>query len=571
MLANRSAIAGIVLSTTIALIADQAAAQSAACLPTCDPADAKLFNLSGTGLEKLSSDRLELSIIVNPGVDAFTFGIFDGDTGGFWDDGSLPMEYTLFEDPYFDGSGMAEVSTYSGADMADNAWTEIDVGVADSARDPGGSGYAFYRLVVANPDPLAAGVSNSFKVRTSDVSRAWLIVQPQPFAVEPVFSSVELLTIFPDFPDLSTRTYDGSMTFFLDVPETVSVDPLTDAEGTFFAVWDSDLDHGAIDCSLAYDSNDANTPDDILPPWATSDSVRYEGVATSTVPCTAGTNGPNGETFTSGDPPDDVSVGAIENSPSVVYSVHAPDGQVFLNDNPSGNLEWEQFRIGAGTEPVPTVADANGVGGLALGTWRLVVEGLDLSNHSSFRFLNDYLCVTEQGTACPAAPVIEEPPAPDDCGCEGKVAGLELIYTGDDEFADVYVTAKHDRKLIHSEMLSPGEVIAFDGEGKHIDNKETLGTEINLYVNGVINARIHTSCSLPIGTGMQFGDFLVSAGHSRNGGELCALPGETQDTKLDKKKGKKHGSSDKSRHAPLSCKPGQSRAHMRSHGNRSRH
>ncbi|MCP3935903.1 MAG: hypothetical protein GY708_11080, partial [Actinomycetia bacterium] len=52
----------------------------------------------------------------------------------------------------------------------------------------------------------------------------------------------------------------------------------------------------------------------------------------------------------------------------------------------------------------------------------------------------------------------------------------------------------------------------------------TLGREITIHVDGVENARIHTSCSEPVGPGLAAGDFVVEAGASRDGGELCPLP-----------------------------------------------
>lgn len=524
------ALARAALIFSLSVYGSQATAQSAACLPSCDTTDAKLLNLSGSGQEKLSNDAIELSFIVNPGVDSFTFGVFDGDTGGLWDDGSLQMDYVLYADPTFDGTAMTTIATFSGADMANNAWTDVDVTVDDVARHPGGSGYRFYRLIVRNPDRFVSGISNSFKVRTSNVDDAWVILQPQLFAIEPVFSSEELFIIFPDFPDLSTRTYDGAPIFHLDVHEPFSVDPVTGEAGSFFAAWDGDLDFGAFDCDLAYDSNDPNTPDTILPPWAAGSTVNAEGVAITGVACANGTSGPNGEPFTTGDPPDDISSGGIELSPSVNYHVIAPDGQVFVNDNPSGNEEWELFRIGAGDEPVPSVADANALDGLPVGIWRIEVTGLDLSNHSAFRFLNDYVCVTDALIACPPSPVLDTEPPAGECACEGKVVRLVLEYTGERVNADVYVTSKHDRGLIHSGILSGGDSIVLDGTGQSFDNQGTLGPEINIYINGERVARIHTSCSQPIGPGMTFGDFRVIEGHSRTGGTLCPLPEEAQQT-----------------------------------------
>ncbi len=52
---------------------------------------------------------------------------------------------------------------------------------------------------------------------------------------------------------------------------------------------------------------------------------------------------------------------------------------------------------------------------------------------------------------------------------------------------------------------------------------EVLSTEIPIYVGGVENTRIHTSCSQPIGPGLIGGDFLVVEGQSLNGGPLCPL------------------------------------------------
>jgi hypothetical protein len=59
-----------------------------------------------------------------------------------------------------------------------------------------------------------------------------------------------------------------------------------------------------------------------------------------------------------------------------------------------------------------------------------------------------------------------------------------------------------------------------------IDKNGTLGTEISLYVNGILNAKMHTSCSKPIGPGLVQGDFLVIDGASRNGGLLCPAEDE---------------------------------------------
>lgn len=505
-------------------------AQVAGCLPSCDVTDAKLLNLSGDALSTLSGGRVELSIVVVPGAESFSFGIFDGDTGGLWDDETLAMDYVLYADPNRDGTDRIEVARYSGNDMLDDAWSDFVVSVTENARDALGTGHAFYLLEVVNPDPMAPAVSNGFKVRVTDVGIATLVMRPQAFAIEPVFSSEELFKVFPDFPDLSTATYDGGFSFALNLPDPLGIDPLSGQRGEFFVVWDGDLDHGSADCSLSHDDNDPNTPDNLIPPWATGTAVNPEGVAITTIPCLDGTSGPSGEGYATGNPPDDISNGGIEMTPSVYYSVLAPDGQVFVNANPSGNQEWEQFRIGGGDESVPDVADANVIGSLAAGTWRVEVQGLDLSNFASFRFMTDLVCLTESGDACPA-PVpppatVEEPGPSEDCACDGKVDSLALRYTGSEVGADLYVTDKRSGRAVYVDSVSSGDSVLLDGAELDIDKKNTLGPEIRVYLNGRLAASIHTSCSEPIGPGMQFGDFLVVAGTSRNNGPLCTISDE---------------------------------------------
>ena len=122
------------------------------------------------------------------------------------------------------------------------------------------------------------------------------------------------------------------------------------------------------------------------------------------------------------------------------------------------------------------------------------------------------------GALCPQEPI--EPPSPT-CGCEGKVSELTLMYLGE-EPALVEVEQKHGEVLVFADTVDPGQTFAFVGE----DKKGTLGTEIRVYVDGDLNAAIHTSCSRPIGPGLIAGDFLVVDGQSRRGGALCPVDGE---------------------------------------------
>ena len=106
------------------------------------------------------------------------------------------------------------------------------------------------------------------------------------------------------------------------------------------------------------------------------------------------------------------------------------------------------------------------------------------------------------------------------CGrCDGKVNRLRLRYTGTVANASVKVVQKKVDGPVFTGTVQPGGEFDFRGT----DKKDTLGTEISIYVNGQLNAKIHTSCSQPIGPGLQKGDFLVVAGTSRNGGALRPL------------------------------------------------
>ncbi len=110
---------------------------------------------------------------------------------------------------------------------------------------------------------------------------------------------------------------------------------------------------------------------------------------------------------------------------------------------------------------------------------------------------------------------------PPDCGpCDGKITDLTLAYNGAAEaMIDVYSKGKHGQPgdLLYSGMVVPGGTFNFIGT----DNKGTMGTEISIYVDGVLNTKIHTSCSQPIYIGMISGDFEIVDGYSRNGGRLC--------------------------------------------------
>lgn len=114
----------------------------------------------------------------------------------------------------------------------------------------------------------------------------------------------------------------------------------------------------------------------------------------------------------------------------------------------------------------------------------------------------------------------------DDCDdCEGKVTKLSMTYDGSEE-ALITVKQKKDGVVVFNEMVGSGEEFSFVGT-----DKGTLGTEIYLSVDGEENTAIHTSCSKPIYIGMSSGDFTITDGYSKNGGQLCTTYTEKSKTK----------------------------------------
>jgi hypothetical protein len=101
--------------------------------------------------------------------------------------------------------------------------------------------------------------------------------------------------------------------------------------------------------------------------------------------------------------------------------------------------------------------------------------------------------------------------------CDGKVTQLTLQYTGASS-ATIKVEQKKN-KVVFNEEVDPNEEFTIYG----VDKKGTLGTEIKIYVNDVLNTKIHTSCSQPIGPGLVSGDFEVIEGYSKDGGKLPPL------------------------------------------------
>jgi hypothetical protein len=375
---NRVTLGGWVAALTI--LATLPAHAQYVCFPSCAPqsqgtVDGKFLSLAGSALATFDSDAVTVVFGLPATATDVEFGIFDGNTTGQWESaaGTINLTYTLFEDPLASGTGPVQVAQWVETDFPDNAWLDLAVPVGPGALAPSGTAY-FYRLRIeaTNAQPLAW---TNFKVRTPDSNS--LSLKPQAFNFTGArFTAADLAVIYPAFPALTPTRYDGHWQFFARIGASTDT-----AE-----FWDGDLDRGSATCT-DNDSDDPDTPGaPFLPPWAAG-TAAFEGIAVGE-PRPCGT--------TTGSPPDDVDFASFLRAPAVTYSVTVPgDPTPYLNDNPSGNLEWERFTLSTIPGSVPATAD-HVVPNLPAGVYLLDMQGMDMRNFNSWFIPFEILGVCEQ-------------------------------------------------------------------------------------------------------------------------------------------------------------------------------
>jgi hypothetical protein len=363
------------------------------CLPSCSQVDGRFMAVAGANLVTLSGREMVLQISVPAGSSSFTLGVFDGDVRGtdgaglaHWDIGVLSnYDYTLYADPLGNGTGATVVQmqpgfpSVSSSAMPDNAWIDFTVPTGPAALSP--SGNYFYRLSINLTNPSLTTL-NAFKIRaTAVVSGLTLDPEEEPFSYIASFTSVaDAQTIYPNYPASPVPSnYDGNFDFYFDLPVSKA-----DVE-----IWDGDFDRGKYNGTES-DTDDPNTPGfPFVPSWATIDT-RPEGVAVGVFPST-------------GNPPDDRNPAPpttgpfILKTPSVRYDLSFPNSQLFPNENPSGNQEWERFKIT--TDTSDPFVDYNATS-IPAGTYHLRVAGVDMQNLNALLLPGRLLCVEENGTPC---------------------------------------------------------------------------------------------------------------------------------------------------------------------------
>jgi hypothetical protein len=366
--------AAITTATLLAFAVNDVSAQTTyTCFPTCDSTDGRFMALSGTDYNAFAGDEIVLGLGTPGNYATLEIGIFDGESGGMWDFSAAPLEFTLFADSSGDGKGSIQVGQWIGTSMPDNAWYTVKVANVDAAKAHNGN-YVYYMRIRSTDTTIKS--TSSFKVRTNGTIT---IKSHQAFAIyAPLTKEADAKVIYPLYPDLSKMTYDGTWRLFVDVPE----------QSSNMTIWDGDMDYGSFDGS-AMDTDDGDTPN-TLPEWATRSAVP-EGNATS-VWTIRDPNRPNTDIKMSGDPADNNQNLFYRRSNPITYEVIDPTGRSFANDNPSGNLEWEQFRLD--TEPFDRTKMDYHVDSVPVGIYQVHVSGMDMGNVNSWRFFNSVAGVT---------------------------------------------------------------------------------------------------------------------------------------------------------------------------------
>lgn len=346
-------IMALIAAPLISLPQSAAAQVEYTCLPTCEEDDARFLSVAGIGLATVADQPVVLTFGAPAGSTSVEISIFDGETSGQWDLGTAEVNYVLYADPELTGDTSVIVAERLGNTMPDNDWVTFNITNIPAAQSP--SGNYFYRLVVS---PVVLGLSywSNFKVRTDGVE----MMVAQPFSyVAPAFVQEDWLTIYPGYPDLSATTYNGRFDFHFYVPSSLSS----------LELWDGDFDFGSYDL-VDMDTDDPNTPNDVIPAWADPLTTHFEGVAV----------GRNGST---GAPSDDAANIVFRRTPSLIYNLVLPDARVVTNTNPTGNLEWEKFRVSTDTATDPDVViDAR----IPSGLYNIHGLGVDISNLNAWKF-----------------------------------------------------------------------------------------------------------------------------------------------------------------------------------------
>lgn len=380
-------------------------------LPSVSVSDNRYLSITGAGIQTLGDQVLRFKIASPADAASVGIGVYDGENGGRNDQGTAVLEFTLFADPNADATGTIQLGQWMGNTMPDNAWFDVNVTNVASARGTGGIYH--YWLRVRALDYVQMFWSN-FKLRATGALSALRLTNIAYSA--PCGNAADAQYVYPDYPDLTRTIYDGTWDFFMDVT----------APQPSITIWDGDMDRGNFDCT-GNDTDDQDTPN-MIPPFATGAAVLPEGIAVGGLGC-QDANGNQIGGFTTSNPPDNARLPVFRREPSIRYDLIDPNGVAYANDNPSGNLEWEQFRVD--TLPFNRNTMDLHANSLPAGLYRIRVQGVDLSNLNSIRTPFDIIGQDSVGVPVPMPlPYYIEGTLTNDANGNGRRDSTEAYLSG---------------------------------------------------------------------------------------------------------------------------------------------
>lgn len=238
----------------------------------------------------------------------------------------------------------------------DNQWVDffngspVDVDPSDTAAcEPDPGKFCYYHLVARWVDTTTNTPKLNATTFGGNVLNGFIVASNgTPFlASGSTIGIIGMTETSPAFPVPSTN-YDG----------TLSLSGLvTDTQECVLDIYDGDSDYyGTAGAPVTEETDDPNTPNDGVTnggfyPFTLSGDTKDEGV-------------------NAGNPRDNSNVAGASIGVPVFYTVEPGSGTVpyFLpsstgdccvNDNPSGDLEWELYRIASSTPGCPDVTDPN--------------------------------------------------------------------------------------------------------------------------------------------------------------------------------------------------------------------
>lgn len=396
-----------------------------AAFPTDNEVDGRMLSFGCAGVATFEED-LSITLSVPAEESEFTLSIFDGDTRKndtngvhHWDTGSRQLIYTLYFDPLGQGNTNPadQVAVWYGNDpnpttspssdpnkqwtttsatMPDNAWWGATIYPAAPALSP--SGNYFYHLTIATDGSCNVGEALATNFKLAGLAPLSFLVPRFGFEASLRAGLNDANILYENLnvanPLASPSTYDGTFDFFLQIDERIAD----------LRLYGGDFDHGTRPGPLTgqpsgvmlqecVDTDDPDTDPLYLgfpfnPIGALPEGAKIEGG-----------NPPDDnriDIFRRGEPGDPNRVGCVR------YELRDPVGNVYRNDNPSGNLEWEQFRVVSDLAVNPALSDYQVPGDtLPTGIWTVHTVGLDLSN-LNFWYFEAGVCSNQDGqAACP--------------------------------------------------------------------------------------------------------------------------------------------------------------------------